>query len=63
MSTGEAEKFEEALLLDDELMDTFQKFSTVKKVVDATPVLKEPPARAVDRILDYSRTYDLAATQ
>ena len=63
MSSGEAEKFEEALVLDNELMDLFQKFDTVKKMVDTTPVSKEPPAQAVNRILDYSRTYDLAATQ
>ncbi len=63
MSVGEAEKFEEALVLDAELMDTFQNFATVKKLVDTTPLIKEPSARITDRILDYSRTLDLAATQ
>lgn len=62
MSISEAERFEEALVLDDELTDMFQKFVAVKKLMDTTPVLQEPPTRAVDRILDYSRTYDLAAT-
>ena len=62
MSADEAERFEEALVLDSELMDMFQQFDTVKKMVDTTPVLKEPPVRAVNRILAYSRTHDLAAT-
>ena len=60
MSADEAAKFKEALVLDDELMDMFQKFDTVKKVVDTTPVLIEPPARSTNSILAYSRTYDLA---
>ena len=60
MSAGEAEKFEEALVLDSELMDMFQKFDTVKKMVDTTPVLKDPSPRVVNRILEHSRTYDLA---
>ena len=60
MSARESEKFEEALVLDNELMDLFQKFHTVKKMVDTTPLLKEPPTRVVDSILAYSRTYDLA---
>ena len=60
MSADEAAKFEKALVLDSELMDLFQKFDTVKKLVDTTPALKEPPTRAVDRILAYSRTFDLA---
>ena len=63
MSASEAERFEEALVLDNELMDLFQQFDTVKKVVDTTPVLKEPPPQAIDRIFAYSRTYDLAATE
>ena len=60
MSVGEAEKFKEALVLDNELMDMFQKFDAVKKVIDTAPTLKEPPARAINRIFAYSRTYDLA---
>ena len=63
MSVGEAERFEKALVLDAELMDSFQNFVTAKKFVDATPLLKEPSARVTDRILDYSRTFDLATTQ
>ena len=63
MSAAEAKRFQEALVLDTELMDLFQKFDTVKKLLDTTSVLKEPSARAVDQILDYSRTYDLAATE
>ena len=61
MSAEEAKKFEKALVLDSELMDMFQKFDTVIKLLDNTPVLKEPNPRTVDRILAYSRTYGLAA--
>ena len=60
MSTDEAEKFENTLMLDSELMDLFQTFDTVRKLIDTILVLKEPPARAVNRILAYSQTYDLA---
>ena len=61
MSTSEAERFEEALVLDNELMDMFQQFDTVKKMVDTTSVLKDPPARTTNRILAYSHAYDMAA--
>ena len=63
MSSTEAARFEEALVLDEELMDTFQKMDAVKKVVDTAPLLKEPSTQVVDRILDYSLKFDLTATR
>lgn len=62
MSSEEAEKMEEALLFDAELMDFFQQFQAIKKTVENTSVLMEPSQKVVDSILDYSKTYDVQVT-
>ncbi|MGB3779374.1 MAG: hypothetical protein WA960_13530 [Tunicatimonas sp.] len=62
MATEEAERFQEALVFDDELRDMSHQFSAVLRAVDAPQMLKEPPRRAIDRILEYSQTYDVAAS-
>lgn len=62
MSSEEAEKMKEALLLDAELMDLFQQLQSIKKTVENTPVLMEPSQKVVDSILDYSKTYDAQVT-
>ena len=61
MATEEAERFQEALVFDDELRDMFHQFSAVRKAIDTPLMLKEPSERAVNRILEHSRTYDVAA--
>ena len=61
MATDEADRFQEALVFDDELRDMFHRFSAVRKSLDTPQMLKEPSERAVSRILAYSRTYDIAA--
>ena len=62
MATSEAERFQEALVFDDELRDMFHRFSAVRKSLDTPPMLKEPSERVVGRILTYSRAYDVAAS-
>ena len=61
MVTEEAERFQEALVFDDELRDMFHQFSAVRKSLGTPQMLKEPSERVVNRILTYSRTYDVAA--
>ncbi len=61
MATDEADRFQEALVFDDELRDMFHRFSAVRKSLDTPHILKEPAERAVNRILAYSQTYDVAA--
>ena len=61
MATEEAERFQEALVFDDELRDMFYRFSAVRKALDTPQMLKQPSKRAIGRILTYSRTHDVAA--
>ena len=61
MATEEAERFQEALVFDDELRDMFHQLNAVRKAIDTPLMLKEPSERAVNRILEHSRTYDVAA--
>jgi len=59
MSEKESSKLAEALVFDDELMDMYQKIRTTKQMLDAENMSFEPPAKAVDNILSYSRSFDL----
>lgn len=62
MATEEAERFQEALVFDDELRDMFHQLDAVRKALDTPQMLKQPSVRAIDRVLEYSRTYDVAAS-
>lgn len=62
MSGQEAERMKEALLFDSELMDLFQQLQAVKKTIENTPLSMEPSQETVNRILDYSKAYDLEVT-
>ncbi|MEK6481626.1 hypothetical protein WJR50_29045 [Catalinimonas sp. 4WD22] len=59
MNEDEAHKFQESLLLDDELMDEYQQMLTVKNTLDNNPVREEPRQSSINKILEYSRSYDL----
>ncbi len=59
MSEEESNKMAVALLFDDELMDSYHKLRTTKQVVEAENLSFEPPRRAVDNILNYSKSFDL----
>lgn len=59
MSEDEAHKFQESLLMDDELMDMYQQMLAVKTTLDNNPVRKEPRQSSINKILEYSRSYDL----
>ncbi|WPP49382.1 hypothetical protein [Catalinimonas niigatensis] len=59
MNEDEARKIQESMLLDDELMDVYQQMLTVKSTLDCHPVRKEPSQSSIDKILNYSRSYDL----
>lgn len=59
MSEEESIKMAEALLFDDELMDSYQKLRTAKQMVEAENLSFEPPCRVVDNILNYSKSFDL----
>lgn len=62
MSSHEAEKMKEALLFDSELMDVYQQLQAVKKTIERTPIEMFPSQKVVDKILDYSKSYDLQVT-
>jgi len=59
MSEEESSKMAEALLFDDELMDSYQKLRTSKQMVETENLCFEPPQRAVDNIFNYSKSFDL----
>lgn len=59
MSEEESTKLAEALVFDDELMETYQKLRASKHILDTENVSFEPPRRAVDNILSYSKSFDL----
>lgn len=59
MSDVESSKLAEALLFDDELMDMYQKLRASKHILEVEDVSNEPPHRAVDNILNYSKSFDL----
>jgi hypothetical protein len=59
MSEEESDKMAEALLFDDELMDSYQKLRTTKQMVETENLNFEPPRRVVDNILNYSKSFDL----
>jgi hypothetical protein len=59
MSEEESDKMAEALLFDDELMDSYQKLRTTKQMVETENLYFEPPRRVVDNILNYSKSFDL----
>ncbi|MGB3851347.1 MAG: hypothetical protein WA958_15360 [Tunicatimonas sp.] len=61
MAPEEAGKFQEALVLDDELRDMFHQFGATRKSVDAPQMLMQPSERVTNRILAYARSYDIAA--
>lgn len=62
MSSQEAKKMEEALLFDTELMDVYQQLRSVRKTLETTPIFLKPSRKVVDKILDYSKFYDLQVT-
>ena len=53
----ETREIENALLCDGELLDTYNKFLEVKNRLDQT--LNAPPERAIEKILDYSKSFNL----
>jgi len=59
MDETEAYKIREAMLLDDELMDMCQQLIETKHTLDANPVIKEPSSSSINRVLEYSRTFNL----
>ena len=59
MSEEESDKLAEALLFDDELMDVYQRLRATKQILEAENLSFEPPHRAVDNILSYSKSFDL----
>ncbi|MEM9673542.1 MAG: hypothetical protein AAF992_13195 [Bacteroidota bacterium] len=63
MSAEEARRFEEALCVDSELMDTFQKLHSVKCRLENVSIDKEPSSQAMNNILAYSKTYDIRVAQ
>ncbi len=63
MATEEADRFQEALVFDDELRDMFHRFSAVRKSINAPQMFKEPSERVVNRILAYSRSANIVASR
>ncbi|MDF9795111.1 hypothetical protein OKW21_000374 [Catalinimonas alkaloidigena] len=59
MNEDEAHKFQESMLLDSELMDEYQQMLIVKSTLDSNPVREEPRQSSIDKILNYSRSYNL----
>ena len=59
MSEEESSKMAEALLFDDELMDVYQNLRITQQIMEAEKLPIEPPRRAVDSILSYSKSFDL----
>ncbi len=59
MSEDEACKIQESMLLDDELMDTYQQMLVVKNMLDGNPVRQEPSQSSIDNIFNFSRSCDL----
>ncbi|WKN32310.1 hypothetical protein PZB74_02955 [Porifericola rhodea] len=59
MNEDEAHKMQEALLLDDELMDMYQDLLSSKHTLDSNPIRKDPSQSSIDKILNYSRSCDL----
>lgn len=59
MNEDEAHQIQKSMLLDDELMDMYQHLLVVKNTLDSNPVRKEPSQSSIDKILNYSRSYDL----
>lgn len=59
MPSEEAQDFQEALVLDVSLMDTYQRLKAIRDTLVAQPVTKQPPERAIKRVLAYSLTHDL----
>ena len=53
----ETREIESALLCDGELLDTYHRFLEVKNRLDQT--LSTPPARAIEKILDYSKSFNV----
>ncbi|WKN40620.1 hypothetical protein [Tunicatimonas pelagia] len=63
MSAEEAHRFEEALCLDSELMDMFQKLHSVKSRLENVSIEKNPSNQTVNRILAYSKTFDIRVAE
>lgn len=59
MNEEQAHKIQESMLLDDELMDMYQQMLLVKNTLDRHPVKEEPSQACIDKILNYSKLYDL----
>jgi hypothetical protein len=59
MSHEEADRLHEALMFDDELMDSYQQMLSAKQILEHNPVQKSPSRQTVDKILAYSRSYDV----
>ncbi|MFP4088819.1 MAG: hypothetical protein ACLFUB_10780 [Cyclobacteriaceae bacterium] len=59
MNHEEASRLHDAMLVDNELMDSYQQMLSAKKNLEKTSIEKNPSQRSVNRILEYSRTYDL----
>ena len=58
MDDDEAHKIREAMLFDDELMDMCHQLIGMKHVLNANPIRKEPSRSVMERIMEYSRSYD-----
>ncbi|MEM6846222.1 MAG: hypothetical protein AAF944_01570 [Bacteroidota bacterium] len=63
MSDDEARRFEEALYLDSDLMDMFQKLHSVKGRLENVSIEIEPSRRTVNNILAYSKTFDIRVAE
>jgi len=59
MNEDEAYKIREAMLFDNDLMDMYHQLMGMKNTLNANPITKLPSNSVVDRILNYSRTYDM----
>ncbi len=59
MDDDEAHKIRNAMLFDNELMDMYHQLTGVKQILNANPISKEPSKPVMNRILQYSRTYDM----
>ncbi len=62
MSSQEAEKMKEALLFDTELMDLYQQLRSAKKMIECNSIYLEPSQSTIDKVLEYSKEYELQVT-
>ena len=58
-SPAEKTEIENALIMNSELADFFYEITSMKSSISR--IVKEPSVRVIDRILNYSKSYNLQA--